>query len=399
MASDPPVAVGAEEFRSWRSVRAQFSLSHDWVHLGGFLLASHPPPVRRAIEAHRRRLDLNPVHYLHEHQIPLELAVLRQAARYLGARPQDIALTDSTTMGLGLLYNGIKVRSDQEMLTTEHDFFATHTALRLKASRTGAGLRVIRLYRSLETVSAAEIVDTLVRAVRPRTRVVAITWVHSSTGLRLPIAAIAAALGEVNRNRGPADRALLCVDGVHGFGVENTTMPGLGCHFFVSGCHKWLFGPRGTGFVWGRPQAWDAVGPTIPSFTDDGSAGSEMTPGGFHSFEHRWALAEAFRFHLGLGKARIAKRTHALNRQLRGGLAAISRVRLVTPRPDSLSAGIVCFEVAGLSPPEVVGRLRARGIVATVTPYSPSYVRLAAAIFNSPVEVDAALRAVRAIAR
>jgi len=163
-------------------------LAPDSIHLGGLLLASHPAPVREAIEAHLRGLDDNPVHYLNEQRARLEAAVLRAAADYLGANPTDIALTDSTTMGLGLLYAGLDVRAGQEILTTQHDFYATHEALRLKAARSGATLRMVPLYQRIETVSEDEIVSRLVEAVTPRTRVVAITWVHSSTGSSCPSA-------------------------------------------------------------------------------------------------------------------------------------------------------------------------------------------------------------------
>ena len=383
--------------RDWRSVRAQFPLSREWLHFGGLLLASHPTPVRRAIERHRRGLDANPVHYLQVHGTGAEARVLRAAAAYLGARPTDIALTDSTTMGLGLLYNGLRLRARDEVLTTHHDFFATHEALRQNTSRSGASLRIVSLYDRSEAASDEQIVARLRAAVTPRTRVVAVTWVHSSTGVKLPIRRIADALAAVNRNRRPADRVLLCVDGVHGLGVEDATVGSLGCDFFVAGTHKWLFGPRGTGLVWGHSQAWDAVTPTIPSFSRAGTPAAAFTPGGFHSFEHRWALDEAFAFHRRIGKRRVAARIHALNTRLKNGLASMSHVRLYTPRSARLSAGLVVFDVRGLSPETVVRRLRERRIIATETPYSPSHARLATGLLNTPAEVDAVLRAIRSL--
>jgi selenocysteine lyase/cysteine desulfurase len=123
-----------------------------------------------------------------------------------------------------------------------------------------------------------------------------------------------------------------------------------------------------------------------------------MTPGGFHSFEHRWALAEAFRFHERIGKARVAARTHALNTRLKSGLAALRHVRVHTPRSPSLSAGLICFEVSGMPPAQVVDRLLRRGIIATVTPYDPSLARVAPSILNTPAEIDRTLRALRALA-
>ena len=388
----------AAPLRTWREVRAQFRLRADLVQLGSFLLASHPKPVRDAIARHRRGLDRNTVEYLHGKGAANEASVLRAAAAYLVASPTDIALTDSTTMGLGLLYNGLDVRPGQELLTTEHDFFATHASLRAKAERSGASVRRVRLYEPGEPTTEQELVDRLFAGLSERTRVVAVTWVHSSTGLKLPIRRIAGALARANAGRDARDRALLCVDGVHGLGVENASVGGLGCDFLVAGTHKWLFGPRGTGLVWGKPDAWPAATPTIPSFTNDGTSGGLMTPGGFHSFEHRWALAEAFRFQLRIGKRRAAARIHSLARQFKDGLAAMPHVALVTPRTEALSAGLVCFRVAGMPPEEVVRRLRAKRIVATVTPYDPPYARVGPGLVNTPGEVARALAAIRALA-
>jgi selenocysteine lyase/cysteine desulfurase len=383
---------------SWPAVRAQFRLQRDVVYLGGLLLASHPAAVRRAIERHRDGLDRNPVHYLHGNQMELEARVLREAGRHLGVDPVDVALTDSTTMGLGLLYNGLRLRSGDEIVTTTHDFFATHEALRLKAERSGATVRQVTLYNEPARASEAGIVGAVRRALTARTRVLAVTWVHSSTGVKLPIAAIARAVAEANRGRPAENRVLLCVDGVHGLGAEAESLPRLGCDFFVAGCHKWLFGPRGTGIVWGRAEAWSRVDATIPSFTAGDSPASLFTPGGYHSFEHRWALADAFAWHRSLGQARVTARIHELASRLKDGLARMKHVTLYTPRSPSLSAGIVCFDVAGYAAVEVVERLDRRRVVGTVTPYRTSYARLAPAVFNSTADVDAALRAVAALA-
>ncbi len=406
-AAPAPAASGVED---WESVRSQFNLSRDYIHLASFFLASHPKPVREAIDRHRRALDENPIGYWLANVDRLEADVLAAAAQHLGVQPTDIALTDSTTMGLGLLYGGLRLREGQEILTTRHDHYSTEIALRQRAERTGATVRSIPLYGRIEAVTADEIVQSILKALTPRTRVVAVTWVHSSTGLKLPIRRIADALAEVNAKRDEADRVILCVDGVHGIGIEDATLPGLGCDFFVAGTHKWLFGPRGTGFVWGRPQAWPAATAIIPTFNHEAyeiwmkvippreiPVSAYMTPGGFHSFEHRWALADAFRFHAGVGKARIAARTHALNHRMKEGLAAIPKVRLLTPLSDGLSSGIVCFELDGMKPEEAVQRLLQRRIIASETPYATQYVRVAASVLNTPEEVDATLREIRSL--
>ncbi len=391
------LAVAAPSLKTWKGVRAQFKLRRDLVHMGTFLLAPHPKAVRDAIAKHRTNLDRDTVRYLQGPGAAYEAIVLRAAAAYLAVGTGDIALTDSTTMGLGTLYAGLDVRPGQELLATTHDFSATHTALAWKSQRSGAPFNRVSLYEPGEQVSEQQLVDRLMAGVTARTRVVAVTWVHSSTGVKLPVRRLADALAGANAGRAPGDRALLCVDGVHGFGAEDATGLGLGCDFLVSGCHKWLFGPRGTGLVWGRAEAWAAASPTIPSFSGGGTAGARMTPGGYHSFEHRWALGAAFRMHLAIGKARVQARIHALATQLKDGLAGIPKVTLVTPRSQAVSAGLVCFQVEGLDPGTVVHRLRAKGIVATQTPYNPSYARLGPGILNTPADVARTLAAIRSL--
>jgi selenocysteine lyase/cysteine desulfurase len=401
-------AAPAEKLDSWDSIRGQFSLSPDLVHMAGFFLASHPASVREAIERHRRGLDADPIGYWFEQEEKQEMAVLRAAAEYLAVDPTEIALTDSTTMGLGLLYGGLRLRKDQEIVTTIHDHYSTETSLRLRAERTGATIRRIPLYKSLKTVSRNELIDTLVRQVRPQTRVIAVTWVHSSTGLKLPIYEMATAIATINQARSEQERVIFCVDGVHALGVEDFRLKEVGCDFLIAGTHKWMFGPRGTGLVWGHTRAWPVAHATIPTFNTqaydiwmkikppkDLPMSVYMTPGGFHSFEHRWALDEAFKFHQAIGKTRVTQRIYELNQLLKQGLVRMPHVTLHTPLSQDLSAGIVCFEVAGLSARQVVERLRERGIIGSVTPYAAQYARLAPGLLNSTEEVETVLKAIQ----
>ncbi len=394
MLGRPELGEAAPDLRRWSAVRAQFALDPNRIHLASFLLAAHPRAVREAIERHRGGLDRDAVEYLEVNGGRLTSEARAAAGRFLGVAAEEVALTDSTTMGLGLLYARLDLEPSDEVLTTEHDFYATHEALRLS----GARVRRVRLYDDPRQASADEVVARLRRGISKRTRIVALTWVHSSTGVKLPIRAIAEALPE---------RVLLCVDGVHGFGSVASTARELRCDAFSSGCHKWLYGPRGTGVLWAGERLRKLMRPTIPSF-DDGASygawlsgtlptgipdGARLTPGGFHSFEHRWALTAAFRFHETIGRKRIEARVRMLARRLQAGLSEIESVRLRTPL-GAMSAGLVCFEVAGLDPTAVVQRLAARRIVASVTPYARRYVRLGPGIVNTPAEVDAAVRAV-----
>jgi selenocysteine lyase/cysteine desulfurase len=396
----PPADATLPPFdpQSWDSVRAQFVLSPDIANFTTFYLASHAATVRAAIDRHRAGLDADPYGYLHEHQEDLEHAVAVAAGDYLGTDPDLIAYTDSTTMGLGLLYHGMRLNAGDEILSTEHDFYSTNESVDALALRDGATVRRVRLYDEPEQATTQEMVHRLTAGVSDRTRVVAITWVHSSTGVKVPVRAIADALAARTASQAPQMRALLCVDGVHGFGIEDAGPEQLGCDFLVTGTHKWLFGPRGTGLIWGRREAWQRHTPTIPTFTARrGVPGPNATPGGFHTFEHRWALAEAFALHQAIGRSRVAQRTHELAAMLKSGLAGMPKVRLRTPQVAEVSAGLICCEVDGYGPTESVARLKASGVHTSATPYSPSYLRFGPSILTKESDVDKALTAVRAL--
>ena len=119
-----------------------------------------------------------------------------------------------------------------------------------------------------KTLSADEAVGRIVRGITPRTRVVALTWVHSSTGYKIPARSIADAISAINDRRPEERRIFFCLDGVHGFGVEDFAIEDLGCDFFMADCHKWLFGPRGTGIIAAGPRGFEPLVPTIPSFLE-----------------------------------------------------------------------------------------------------------------------------------
>lgn len=369
-----------------------------------------------AIEDMRRAIDDNPFLVV-EHGLfsadNLQHRTSAAAAGYLGGRAEEIALVDNTTMGLGLVYQGLPLQPGDEVLVTTHDHIVHHEAVRLATERSGATMRKVPLYDDAATVSVDAMVTRVRAAVQPRTRVLGITWVHSSSGVRLPVRAIADAVADINRSRDEQTRVRLVVDGVHGLGAVDESVAALGCDFFCAGTHKWMFGPRGTGLVWARASEWARIRPLFPSMSDiepymawlqgrppQGPNNAWRTmPGGFHAFEHQWAMGAAFAMHEQIGRARIAARIAELNGRIKDGLSTIPKVKLHTPRSAALSAGLCCFEIEGRKPEEVVSRLLARKIIASTSPYAQSYVRLSAGLMNTPEEVDLALAAVHAVAK
>jgi selenocysteine lyase/cysteine desulfurase len=253
------------DLQDWPTVRDQFDLSREHIHLSSFFLASHPRPVREAIKKHRRAIDDNPLLYVEERMFEAPKLVRASAAEYLGAKPEEVALTNSTTMGLSFVYQGLPLKAGQEIVTTTHEHYVHHEAIRLAAEMAGASVRKVSLFDDFNSTSEEEVVRRIRSAVGPKTRAVGVTWVYSGSGLKAPVRRVADALARINAGRDEADRVLLIVDGVHGLGVEEETAPQMGCDFFAAGAHKWIFGPRGTGLIWAKADVWKTMRPIFPA--------------------------------------------------------------------------------------------------------------------------------------
>ncbi|WP_448651629.1 pyoverdine-tailoring periplasmic protein PvdN [Pseudomonas fluorescens] len=365
-----PQALAAEPAAAtndpWTAFKQLFTQDPDYLHFSNFLVTSHPRPVREAIDRYRQQIDHNPglaMDWGLEETWKREGQVREWAGRYLNATPPQIALTGSTSEGLAMIYGGIKLRPDQEILTTEHEHYATQNVLDFRVARQGTQVRRVRLFEQASQVSSDEVLGNIKRHIRPNTRVLGMTWVQSGSGVKLPIGEIGKLVEELNRNRDEQDRILYVVDGVHGFGVENLDFPAMHCDFFIAGTHKWMFGPRGTGLVCARDSENKYVTPMVPTFSEDTNFATTMTPGGYHAFEHRWAADEAFKLHLQLGKAPVQARIHALNTELKDQLLAYPQIELVTPRSPELSAGFTFFRVKGQDSEAVVAHLMKNRVV------------------------------------
>jgi selenocysteine lyase/cysteine desulfurase len=121
------------DLSDWDKVRAQFALDPALAHFASFFIASHPAPVRDAIEAWRRAMDRNPFHVIEQgmfedeaHNVPLQ--VQNGDRGYIGARAEDVALTRATTEGLALIYSACRCAPGTKCLATTHDHYSHHEA-------------------------------------------------------------------------------------------------------------------------------------------------------------------------------------------------------------------------------------------------------------------------------
>ena len=389
-----PTASSAAQGVDWDAVRREFRLDPALTNLGLFYLASNPREVRDAVDEFRRRLDAN------SHDLMPEEAqeVAAALGQYVGGAADDIAFVPNTTTGLSIVYGGLKLRAGQELLLSDQDHAWHQKAARLAAGRVDAKVRTGTLFENPAKATEDEIATRLRNSITPQTRAVGITWVQSSTGLKMPVRACASVVAEANRGRAREDRCLLVVDGVHGLAAVDDDAARMGADVFVAGTHKWLFGPRGTGMVWVNPEVSDQIVPLLPSLSDRSPTAS-LGPGGFHAFEHHYAVRAAVRFHQRLGRDRVASRITELSGRFKDGLAEVPGVVVHTPRDPAVSAGMVCFDVPGHTGAELVERLARKQVQITTASYRIPYARVGTSILNTPEEVDRTVREISALAR
>ncbi len=143
------------DLRDWLAVRDLFPLAPDWTHLSSFLFVSHPTPVAAAIERFRKKLDADPfwveIAWVSDAEGRPFAAVKRALADYTGGSPAELCLTVNTTTALAMAYQGLRIRPDQEIVTTEHDHYSHHESVRYAAARSGAPMRSTRRSRHMRT--------------------------------------------------------------------------------------------------------------------------------------------------------------------------------------------------------------------------------------------------------
>lgn len=376
----------------WDLVRDAFELDPAVTHFAAMSLTSHPAALKWQIDSHRNALNRGPLTHFSTQSPLAEQAAFEAVAAYFGADASAIALTASTTMGLAQVLGGVAVAAHQEMLTSTAEHFSTLDTLELRKLRDGTAYRTFRLYERGSTATAAEIVDNVRAAIRPETRLLSLAWVYSSDGLKIPVRDIAEVVKAENACRhDPRERLLFSVDGVHGFGVEDSTFDALGCDLFIAGCHKWVFGPRGTAIVCGKLEAWKEVVPIVATFSSKKKGPGRLhTPGGVHAYEHTLSLATSFHFLSALGKSSVYGRVRQLVERLRAGLTQRGML-IETPAAAQLSSGIMCFRHPEEAPTVTVRRLMRSNILITESSKDPSgasHARVSVAIFNNEADID-----------
>jgi len=268
-------------------------------------------------------------------------AASRRLGMLIGADGEGLIFVDNATYGMNVVATSIESHAGEEVLTTNHEYDAVLRIWRRACKRSGAKLVVRRLPEPI--VSAEEIVESFMRGVTNRTRLIVVSHIRSPTALILPVEGIcllARALG-----------VSVCIDGPHAPAMIPVNLRTLNYDFYTASCHKWLCAPFGTGFLyvsrrhrrnlkspvvsWGR-----SLGGRSGNWKDEFNWEGTRDPVAFLAVPAAIDILES------AGFDEFRTRTHKLARYARGRLTEYSGLDAIAPDRKEWYGSMITLPIA-----------------------------------------------------
>ncbi|WP_158498622.1 aminotransferase class V-fold PLP-dependent enzyme [Martelella endophytica] len=241
-----------------------FLLDREAVFLNHGSYGACPRPVFEAYQRWQRKLESQPVAFFDPKRGYTDnLRNARVAlAGALGTTAENIVGVTNATTGLNIVIQALKLAPGDEILTTDHEYSALEKTWSYVAARTGAVVKTVTV--PLPLMREADFTKAVIAGMTERTRVLFLSHITSPTALLFPIEqAVAEA-----RRRG----IMTVIDGAHTPGHVPLALDAMGVDFYSGNCHKWLMAPKGSAFLYVRPEMQHLVDPLVIShgWTADG---------------------------------------------------------------------------------------------------------------------------------
>ncbi len=232
-----------------------WALDPQTVYLNHGSFGSCPTPVLDEQRRLRAEMELNPVRFLGRDLQPRLADVRAVLGRLVGADPADLALVTNATTAVNTVMRSLVFEPGDEILTTNHEYNACLNAVDVVAKRSGA--MVVQAHVPFPLTGPDEVVEAIVAAVTPRTKIALVSHVTSATAVVFPIERIVAEL--------EARGVDVLVDGAHSTAHLELDIDSIGAAYYAATLHKWLCSPRGTGFLHVRQDRQHLIRPLVIS--------------------------------------------------------------------------------------------------------------------------------------
>ena len=358
-----------------------------YLNTGG--VGQAPASVSQAITAGYRQMTdggLSPIDW-YEAMSKAASEIPAKIADFFGADSTEIALTMSTGDGFVMVLGGLRWEPGDEVLITSEEHPVPLQAVQGLADREGAVIKKVELDHDKDVI-----LERVERAITSRTRLICFSHVTTDSGTVLPAEEICA----LARARG----ILTLWDGCQAVGQLSVDLHGMGCDFYATNCYKWLLAPIGTGFLYVRKDAQQALKPLRRPH--DPSASARQYEMGSPASVLYLGVGASLDFLTRIGGPRaIAAEVSRKAEELWARLDAIPGVQVVSSRRPETRSGIVTFAIAGMEGDEVSTALRQRWQIVQRGTYmtDPTGVRISVAFYTSDTELDTLVEAVTTLAR
>jgi isopenicillin-N epimerase len=236
-------------------VKHHFALDPSITFLNHGSFGACPRAVLEAQQRVRAELESEPVRFLAREYDERLGRALEALGGFLGASAHDLAFVTNATTAVNAVLRSLEFEPGDELLITSHGYNACNNVVRFVAERAGANVVTAPVPFPIEAES--QIVDAIVSAVTPRTRLAVIDHVTSPTAVVFPIDAIVRTL---------EDRGVhVLVDGAHSPGQVALDLDRLGASYFTGNLHKWTCAPKGAAFLHVRRDRQAAIRPAVIS--------------------------------------------------------------------------------------------------------------------------------------
>jgi len=376
---DDPVQAATDE-AYWGHIARAFTVDRSLINLNNGGVSPSPAFVQEAMKRHLDFSNLAPTRNMWNVLEPQREGVRQRLARQWGVSPEEIALTRNASESLQICQFGFDLEPGDEILTSSQDYPRMLTTFRQRERR--EGVKLIEVDLPVPAEDDDEIVRIFKAGITDRTRLMLICHVINITGQILPVRKIVA----MARERGVP----VIVDGAHSFAHFQFTLPDLGCDYYATSLHKWLFAPHGTGLLYVRRDRIGDLWPLMaadPHLDDDIRKFEEI---GTHPAANYLAIGEALTFNQSIGLARKEARLRWLRDYWAMRLLEHDRIRLHTSLDPKYSCGLATVEIEGIAPNDLNSWLwRTHRIITTPINHRQFRgIRVTPSVYTLPEELD-----------
>jgi len=385
----PEQAATDEDF--WGHIQQSFSVTRGIINLNNGGVSPSPRIVTEALVRYIWQQEDATAYTMWQILEPQSETIRTGLAEIFGCDREEIAITRNASESLEILLMGLDLKSGDEILTTTQDYPRMLTTLRQRELREGLKLKLIQIPLAPKDVN--EIAVAFERAVTPKTKLILISHQINLTGQINPVKTVC----EMARRRGIET----IVDGAHSFAQFDFKQADLGCDYFGTSLHKWLYAPKGSGMLYVKKEKIPKVWALMAAENKNAADIRKFEEIGTHSAAPRLAIGEAILFHNAIGGKRKEARLRFLSRYWMNRLKNVPGVKFNTSFDDKQSCAIANFQIGNLEPGAIGSYLMAKHKI-FVTPIVHEEfkgIRITPNVYTTLWELDRFAEIVEQIAR